>query len=209
LSFYAGSAHCLFVFSDFWSVLPGNGFRGIPMCFYLSQIKRLFDIEILLIPLCPRHAFNLSDGHIAHLNMFFNKIMAKSYLEGADTAFEYLQEGVRLCKTGAQPGKLLKRVTPLRRHLLSTDVVSVPADLQSFIFCQRRQKTKLGVMSLCYFDFSTLDREGNKVWPEGEMRVREFANTRTKPEAGNPLMVIIPLFVLPTLYSSTLLSLGV
>jgi hypothetical protein len=172
------------------------------MCFYLSQVKRLFDLEILLIPLCPRHAFNLSDGHIAHLNMFFNKIMAKSYLEGADIAYEYLKEGVRLCKTGDQPGKkLLKRVTPLRRHLLSTDVVSVPTDLQSFVYCQRRQKTKLGVMSLCYFDFSTLDREGCKVWVEGEMRVREFANTRTNPEAGNPLMVS-PLFVLQTIHSS-------
>ena len=62
----------------------GNGFRGYLMLDFLSTVKDKFGFLVELIPLCPRHAFNETDARIARLNTFFEKLLAKTVVCGAE-----------------------------------------------------------------------------------------------------------------------------
>ena len=49
----------------------GNGYRGIPMSFYHNSLFKTAGLTVEQIPLCPSHAYNDSDRHIARLNTYF------------------------------------------------------------------------------------------------------------------------------------------
>ena len=55
----------------------GNGYRAYEMLEELSRVFALYGYDVELVPLPPGHAWNRSDGRIAHLNTFLR--LGKKY----------------------------------------------------------------------------------------------------------------------------------
>lgn len=48
----------------------GNGYRSYEMIEFFSTVFNKYGYEVELIPLAPGHAFNRTDGRLAHMNIF-------------------------------------------------------------------------------------------------------------------------------------------
>ena len=153
----------------------GNGFRGYLMLDFLSTVKDKFGFLVELIPLCPRHAFNETDARIARLNTFFEKLLAKTVVCGAEQCAAAL-------RAAADPISR-QNVSLWREHMhLFTAffrvVPQVPDSTEHVAYLESNHlvRGKTGVMGLLYFNFS-FDTPDGTIYPLGYARARQHADT--------------------------------
>jgi hypothetical protein len=157
----------------------GNGFRGIPMSWYYSTLHRQFGLTCEQIPLAPRHAFNPTDAHFAHLNCFYRKLMRVSYLCGPEEFAKALAMATSPKTTDQR--KVIQRCTPVYHRFTVDDYIKPPDWLI------KTRDGELSVSKLGYFLYSTTHPDGQEgaVFEEGLMRVRQYADQ----SAEDPLVV--------------------
>jgi hypothetical protein len=158
----------------------GNGFRGYLMLDFLSKVQKLFGFLVELIPLCPRHAYNETDARIARLNTFFNKLLAKTVVCGAE-------ECAAALRAAADPRFTTKRKFIKRTHAFFRVVPQVPdsTEHEAYLESNHLARGKTGVMGLLYFNFSFETPDGT-IYPEGYCRARKHAD---QSKADNPTFV--------------------
>ena len=158
----------------------GNGFRGYLMLDFLSTVKNKFDFLIELIPLTPRHAYNPTDARIARLNTFFEKLLTKTVIFGAEQAATALH-------AASNPRFTTKRKFLERTHAFFRVVPQVPDSKSSIAYLESNflVRGKTGVMGLLYFNFSFETADG-PIYPEGYCRARQYGDPS---RADNPTFV--------------------
>jgi hypothetical protein len=154
----------------------GNGFRGYEMLDFLSQLQSKFGFTVELIPLAPKHAFNLTDGRIATMNTFLRGVKRVTRVLGA----EQMAAAFHACTVGEQVKvrKFMQRCDVFFARV--TDVVPEVARnrmMNTALFDPRLNKGKAGVMSLLYFNFSVASADGTAQHPAGFARVRPYGAT--------------------------------
>jgi hypothetical protein len=187
----------------------GNGFRGLPMSYYHTMLWKPYQLLVELMILPPRHAFNLTDAHLAHLNIFFRKLMRLSFLHGPKEFCEALQRATSPRVMGAR--KLIKNVIARYRVFYPKDYIRLPKEqmkgktimkqvnhyqhiyamdikIYNIILSLYFQNLEFGVMSLGYFNCTVAAADGSGSFEvvEGIMRVREYADDTLD---NNPMMV--------------------
>ena len=137
----------------------GNGFRGYLMLDFLSTVKDKFGFLVELIPLCPRHAFNETDARIARLNTFFEKLLAKTVVCGAEQCAAALH-------AAADPRFTENRKFMVRTHAFFRVVPQVPDSTEHVAYLESNHlvRGKTGVLGLLYFKFS-FDTPDGTIYP--------------------------------------------
>jgi hypothetical protein len=151
----------------------GNGYRAYEMLEHLSSAFNSMGFSVELSPLSPGHAWNRTDGRLAHMNTFLKVLKAKSRVFGA--------EGLSSAFWAASNRALTtKRKFIERSHVyfrvVKTDKAKA-AEMKKLLGAQLKSdlldKGHMGVRGLLYFDFSVLDANGNKSHLPGYARVRQ------------------------------------
>ena len=151
----------------------GNGYRAYEMLEHLSEAFNSMGFSVELSPLSPGHAWNRTDGRLAHMNTFLKVLKAKSRVFGA--------EGIARAFWAASNRALTtKRKFIERSHVyfrvVKTDKAKAAA-MKKLLGAQLKSewvdKGHMGVRGLLYFDFSVLDADGNKFHLAGYARVRQ------------------------------------
>ena len=152
---------------------------------FLSKVFRLYGYHVELIPLGPRHAFNLSDNRIAHLNTFFNKLMKTTRLFGAEQFQLALQRA-------SDPSKTTRR--KFMKNSMALFCVVVDLGLADRVGWKNKAHKlpyasggteSLGVKSLLYFRF-WFEVGGVREHLESHALTREYGDPTA---AGNPSYV--------------------
>jgi hypothetical protein len=156
----------------------GNGFRGYEMLDEFSKVFRKFKYRVELANLPPCHAWNLSDGRIAHLNTFFNCLKRVGHVFGAEGA-------ARAFHVASDAKKTTIRKLMLRSHIFFRVVPQTDEDEENeetpqfgaMLQHEDLDKGHVGVQGLLYFNFSFEGPNGTE-HPEGYARVREYGDPK-------------------------------
>ena len=119
----------------------------------------MFGFSVELIPLCPRHAFNETDARIARLNTFFEKLLAKTVVCGAEQCAAALRAAADTRFT--ENRKFMERT-----HAFFRVVPQVPDSTEPVAYLESNHlvRGKTGVMGLLYFNFS-FDTPDGTIYP--------------------------------------------
>ena len=160
----------------------GNGFRAYEMLDELSKVFVKYTYHVVLANLPPGHAWNQSDGRIAHLNVLFNCVKAKGHVFGAKAASEAFSAASNPAITSSR--KLMRRSHIFFRVPASGGEANknFGAQVHDIALHQGR----MGVMGFLWYQFSVIGKNGTAEHPEGYARVREYGDPN---KSGNKTYV--------------------
>ena len=154
----------------------GNGFRAYAMLEELSTVFENYGYTVELSPLAPGHAWNRTDGRIAHMNTFLRLLKAKSRVFGA--------EGVAAAFHDASNPRNRNQLKYMARSHIFFRTVDVDKDeaaelrksMGKMMESPSLDKGKMGVKGFLWFGFSVKDVAGNMVHMPGYALTREHPN---------------------------------
>jgi hypothetical protein len=152
----------------------GNGYRAYEMLQALSKLFSKFGYTCELIPLSPGHAWNLTDGRIAHMNTFIRLAKASARIFGAKHVASLFHKASDPEMVNSR--KFMARSSIFFRVVPQLDVSADKKNLGAMLVHPDVEKGNVGVKGLIYFDFSVAGLEGGVEHPHGYARVREHGN---------------------------------
>ena len=167
----------------------GNGYRAYGMLEELSTLFLKWKLNYELISLAPGHAWNPTDGRIAHMNTFLRAIRRSSRIFGAEAV-------ARAFQLASNP-KISQRRKFLARSFVFFRVVTSEWTTEAVTKFEKDKGAQLqdvrlpfgghvGVHGLLYFKFSFDIADGSVQHHPGFASVREYGDPN---RVGNPTYV--------------------